>query len=51
MTPSTLELKFNLKSDGLHSFIEKFKNGAWNVICIIPVAPAVAVPASISIHI
>jgi uncharacterized membrane protein YgcG len=42
-----MELKFNLKSDGLHSFIEKFKNRAlnqgWSGICTIPVAQAGAV--------
>jgi hypothetical protein len=45
-----MELKFNLKSDGLHSFIEKFKNRAlnqgWSAICTIPVAPAVVVPGA-----
>jgi hypothetical protein len=39
-----MEPKFNLKSDGLHSFIDKFKNRAlnqgWAAICTIPVTPA-----------
>jgi hypothetical protein len=43
-----MDPKFNLKSDGLHSFIEKFKNRAlnhgWCDICTIPVPPTVAAP-------
>jgi hypothetical protein len=42
-----LDPKYNLKSDGLHPFLEKFKNRSlnqnWAGICTIPVAPP-AVP-------
>jgi hypothetical protein len=46
-----LDPKYNLKSDGLHPFLEKFKNRSlnqnWAGICIIPVAPVIAVPAAV----